>query len=97
MAPGGYRGWAGEKGLADCGAAAAAVKEPVTTLTVVPEDGGQAKDLLGDGADTVVDVAVRGAPERRDVAASNVGNDLHGPAELADDLLVGAGGHWGWV
>lgn len=75
------------------GVAVALVEVPVPGV-VVPDDGLEAEDAFGDGADTVVDVAEGWAPETRDTAAVEVRDDLHGPAELGDDLVVGEGGHW---
>ena len=60
---------------------------------LVPDDGGQAEDLLSNGADTLVRVTKGRAPVLGDTAASRVVDDLHCPAEFTEDLVVGEGGH----
>lgn len=64
------------------------IEAPVIGV-VVPEHVGQAEDFFGNGTNTVVDVALRRSPELGNVSAAVIGEDLHGPAELSNELLIG--------
>ena len=60
---------------------------PVFTV-LVPDDGGEAEDVISDCANSVVCVSVWRTPISRDATAGRVVDDLHCPSELGDDLLV---------
>ncbi|KAI3486512.1 hypothetical protein L1887_49913 [Cichorium endivia] len=67
--------------------AGALAQAPVVGV-LVPHDGLHAEHLGGDGAHTSVDVTLGRAPVHGH-ASSQVVDDLHGPAEVAEDLHVG--------
>lgn len=61
--------------------------------TDLPGDRLQPEDLLSDHSDSVVGVSERRPPEGGDSAVVQVRDDLGGPSELGNDLLVGQRGH----
>lgn len=67
------------------------VETPVISI-MIPEHIGEAKDLFGDGTHTIVHIALRRSPESGDITAALIGNDLHGPSQLSNELLVGQRG-----
>ena len=67
---------------------------PVVAV-IIPNDSRQAKDFLGNGADTIVGIAVRGAPESWYTAARRIVDNLHAPTKLRENLFIGKGRHVG--
>ena len=68
----------------------------VLHVLLVPDDGGKTKDFLSNSSDTVVRVTVWRPPVLGQTSAGRVVDDLHRPSELAEEFLVGLGGHV-WV
>ncbi len=56
---------------------------------LIPGNSLQTEDTASDGSDSVVDITERWPPEGWDSSSVEVRNDLNGPAEFSEDLLVG--------
>lgn len=80
---------AGGAGL-KLGGTVALAKTPVISV-LVPHDSLQTEDLSGDGADTSVNVALRGTPVHGNQSGQIV-DDLHGPAKVTENLHVSLAG-----